>query len=200
MSGSAQDELIAACQRGDKRAFEELFLQHYERVYRMGLRYTGNTQEAEDITQDVFVKVLRDLIQFKGGSKFHTWLYRVTLNVCRDKERQRLRYYRQYADTSVDGEGAADGADRDMNLEKVSKNQRWQMDTQELLQYALSQLSPKLRTVIILKHIEELSLLDISGILNCSLGTVSSRLNRGRTRLRDILSKMAVDRTYLQKA
>ncbi len=94
----------------------------------------------------------------------------------------------------------ANGANTGISLVTAPMHQRGQGDTQKLLQNALSRLSPKLRTVIILKHMEELSLLDISGILNCSTGTVSSRLNRGRTRLRDILSKMAVDRSYLQEA
>lgn len=200
MSGLAQDELLAACQDGDKRAFKELFVQYHERVYRMGLRYTGNIQDAEDITQDVFVKVLRNINHFKGGSSFYTWLYRITINVCRDKERRRLRHYKQYVVTSLEGVGAAIGANMDFSLMKASMNQHWQSDTQKMLQYALSRLSPKLRTTIILKHIEELSLLEISAILNCSPGTVSSRLNRGRTRLSDILRKMGVDRTYLQEA
>ncbi|MCH7574410.1 MAG: sigma-70 family RNA polymerase sigma factor [Candidatus Marinimicrobia bacterium] len=193
MNRFTQAGLITACQNGDERGFEELFQQYHERVYRVGLRYTGNIQEAEDVTQDVFVKVFKEIIRFKGYSNFYTWLYRITVNICRDKERWQSRRY--LLDKSINGGWrSGDG------IEKETLEMQWQTETQKMLQNALHQLSPKLRTVIILKHIEELSLVEISQVLDCSQGTVSSRLNRGRARLRDILGKMGLDRTYLQGA
>lgn len=200
MSEAKHDELIIACKNGDARAYERLFLSYHERVYRVGLRYMGNTQEAEDVTQDVFLKVFKDINRFRGNSNFYTWLYRITVNICLDRERQRQRMRKHTSELTINMDPVTDGRATGTRIDEDIARIEWQSDAQKMLQKALSRLSPKLRTVIILKHIEELSLHEISKILNCSMGTISSRLNRGRIRLRDALLHMGVDHAYIQES
>ncbi len=200
MDNLNQDELLEACQKGSESAFRQLFEQYHRQVLHLAFRFSGNIQEAEDIAQEVFLKVFKEIANFQGTSSFYTWLYRITVNVCLDKNRQRQRREKYHAKVNLEihGHGVGEVAlDQGSNaLEK----QVWHTELQQMLQAALNQIKPKLRVVIVLKHIQGLSLKEVAQILGCAEGTVSSRLNRGRMQLRRTLSRMGIDETYFQGA
>lgn len=188
--------LLNACQRGDEDAYRLLFEEYHQRVFHVAFRFCGNIQEAEDITQEVFLKVFRDVSNFRGDSGFFTWLYRITVNVCLDNNRSRQRREKHLAEenTSMDllkDTAAEHGRD-------PSSHQIWQDELQQNLQTALNQMNPKLRTVIVLNHLQGLSYQELAKIIGCSKGTISSRLNRARRQLKRILSHMGIDETYFQ--
>lgn len=179
--------MLAACQNGSDDAFRKLFEQYHKRVLHIAYRLSGNIQEAEDITQEVFIKVFKEINKFQAAASFYTWLYRITVNLCLDKKRKRQRREKYHANSGLDSVNN--------NLDQ----QIWQDEIQQILQIALTQIKPKLRTVIVLKDIEGLSYGEVAQIVGCSEGTISSRLNRGRKRLKTILFQMGLDKTYLQE-
>lgn len=176
----AADDLIVSCQQGDRDAFRELFEMHKDRVYLIALHFTGNESTASDIVQQVFLKLLRDIGKFHFQAEFTTWLYRIVANACFDERRFWKRWVQYDSDapefdivTTISPEANL------ANDEKIGEVMR-----------AVNQLSPRLRMVVILKYVEELSYLEIGRILGCSMGTVASRLNRAHKALAERLSHL----------
>ncbi|HEY0099122.1 MAG TPA: sigma-70 family RNA polymerase sigma factor [Pyrinomonadaceae bacterium] len=163
--------VVASCQQGDREAFRLLFETHKDKVYSIALYFFGGDSAlAADITQQVFLKLFTRISQFRHQSEFTTWLYRLTTNTCIDEQRKRRRFSplpdTLPTQTATQGMPAAEA--RFMRLE-VSDSVR----------DAIATLKPKLRIAILLKYFEELSYEEIAVVLNCSKGTVASRLNRG---------------------
>lgn len=177
-----EERLLEACQRGSEDAFRQLFDRYHKGVLHLALAFSGNIQDAEDITQEVFVKVFRKIASFRRASSFYTWVYRITVNVCLDENRKRQRRQKHHAKV----------------LDEHDLHEQGDSSYQEILRLALRRMKPKLRTVIILNHLQGLSHKEVAEIVGCAEGTVSSRLNRARTQLKKILSQMGVDRTYFQ--
>lgn len=167
-------QLIAACQRGDRRAFQQLFELYKDRVYSIAVHYfNGDEGLARDTTQQVFLKLFAKIHQFHYEANFNTWLYRVVANACVDEQRRRRKFV------------AVEEATETIHL-NVRAEQHRDIERHELavaVQAAISELRPKLRLPIILKYIEGLSYEEIAVSLGCSMGTVASRLNRGHRAL-----------------
>ena len=196
---SSQDELLVECQQGSEDAFRELFKQYHERVLHIACRMCGNIQEAEDVTQEVFLNVFKELNKFREAASLFTWLYRITINLCLDKRRKRQRREKYQVNTDLNSENTlSEKANSDEGMQTWD-HQIWQDEIQNLLQTALSQIKPKLRTVIVLKDIEGLTYGEVAQVVECSEGTISSRLNRGRKQFKKLLSKMGVDEKYFQE-
>ncbi len=162
-------DLFAACRRGDREAFHVLFETYKDRVYSFALRFFGDESLAADLTQDVFVKLYRRLNDFRGDSKFETWLYRVVANACIDDLRKRRRYLPWLTDghpSQVSG--------RNVPEENAAKRQ-----AAHAVNAAISKLTPTLRVPILLRYMEGLSYEEIGEVLELSPGTIASRLNRG---------------------
>lgn len=195
----SHEELLAACQKGSEDAFSELFEQYHKRVLHVAYRLCGNIQEAEDITQEVFLKVFKGISNFHAAATFFTWLYRITVNLCLDKKRKRQRREKYDANAGLDsGSNNFDQAVSNESTHALDQ-EIWQDELQEMLQRALNKIKPKLRTVIVLKDIEGLSYREVAQIVDCSEGTISSRLNRGRKQLKNILSQLGIDEAYFQE-
>ncbi len=127
-SGGSRDDIIGACQRGDSEAFAQLFEAHKDRVYSIALRFFGDSATAMDIAQDVFVKLLSRIGDFRGESRFETWLYRMAANACLDHRRRLVRWAPFVSDV-VDlmkskGEGALDGLLREEFQGGVQRSDR----------------------------------------------------------------------------
>lgn len=199
MDKPSQDELLVACQKGNRDAFRKLFEQYHKRVLHIAFRLCGNIQEAEDITQEVFLKVFKEITNFHAASSFFTWLYRITVNLGLDKSRKHQRREKYHANDGLDS--ANNNFDEAISIEDTHtlSQQIWQNEIQQLLQKALTQIKPKFRTVIVLKDIEGLPYREVALIVGCSEGTISSRLNRGRKQLKNLLSQMGVDKEYFQE-
>ena len=188
LGGSESDErtLVAAAQGGDRAARKAIYQLYHERVYTLVFYSTQDRVVAEDLTQTVFLKVFRALPQFRHESRLATWIYRVALN-------ESLNHNRRGGGRYVPLEAILGSGDEiDAAPPPDSRHERDQR--RAIIQQAVMDLSPKLRAVVVLKYVEGLSYDEIAQVLNCSPGTVASRLNRalgsleGRLRpLRNIL-------------
>ncbi|MGI9108285.1 MAG: RNA polymerase sigma factor [Pyrinomonadaceae bacterium] len=162
--------VVESCQGGDREAFRLLFETHKDKVYSIALYFFGGDAAlAADTTQQVFLKLFTRIGQFRHQAEFTTWLYRLTTNTCIDEQRKRRRFYPFPAPVSGTRVHALPAAE-----------QRYQrIEIADSVREAIGALKPKLRITILLKYFEELSYEEIGTILNCSTGTVASRLNRG---------------------
>jgi RNA polymerase sigma-70 factor (ECF subfamily) len=165
-------QVIAACQLGDRTALHRLFDVYKDRVYSIALySIGGDPAAAADITQQVFLKVMTRISQFRGDSEFTTWLYRLVVNTCHDERRKQSRFVPL---TELDSRSArADSPRANYARTEVSEH----------VQAVVAELKPKLRWPILLKYVEGLSYEEIASVLGCSKGTVASRLNRGHKAL-----------------
>ena len=173
----AIDALIQRCLAGDQQAWEEIVRQHRRKVFNIAYKFTGKHDEAEDLTQDIFLKIFRSLHTFDRRANFQTWLVSVSRNLCIDHYRS-VRKERETIDRDVDaGElmPAAPGQTAYQALE--------QRDRVDLLRKAMAELPPTLREAVVKRDIQELSYQEIADQLNLPEGTVKSRINRGRTEL-----------------
>lgn len=164
--------------------WDEIVRDHSSRVYRLAYRLTGNAHDAEDLTQDVFVRVFRSLSSYRPGT-FEGWLHRITTNLFLDSARrkQRIRF-------DALPEDAADRLrGREPTPELVLHDQMLDHDIQK----ALDALPPDFRAAVVLCDIEGLSYEEVAATLGIKLGTVRSRIHRGRTQLRDALEHRAPD-------
>jgi RNA polymerase sigma-70 factor (ECF subfamily) len=164
-----EERLIAACQQGDREAFRLLFEAYKDKVYSIALHFLdGDTASAEDITQDVFVRLFTRIGQFRRESEFATWLYRLVANACLDERRRRRRF--------VLGDVAGEAAEQAAG--QGDEEPFLQFEIADTVKEAIAELSPKLRVTVLLKYFEELSYEEMASALGCSTGTVASRLNR----------------------
>lgn len=182
-------QLVQNCLRGEGPAWEELVRRHTRRIYNLCYRFTGNSVEAEDLTQEVFLKVYRTLGSYRavhGG--FTTWMTSVTRNLLIDHYR---RTKRDRQTSSLDDE-----AHRfDDTLESPARKPDQIAATRELsaqVQHALGKLSPELREAVILRDLQGLEYREIQDVLEVPEGTVKSRINRGRIELARMLEQMGV--------
>lgn len=178
--------MVTRAKKGDLKAFEILVKRHQNQVYNLICYLMGQDQEAEDLTQEVFIKIYRAIKGFRFRSNFNTWLYRITVNTVYDRLRQRPKYPLQSLDEPIqteEGEITRQIPARSPSpLEIIATK-----ELQEKISKALDSLSVKLRTIFVLREIEDLSYKEIASILGCSRGTVKSRLYRARMELRKLL-------------
>lgn len=186
-------ELAARCLAGDAAAWEHLARTQHRRIYGICYRFTGSQTEAEDLTQEVFLKMYRNLGSFdptKGG--FTTWLTTLTRNLLVDNyRRSRLERASDSLDESVDGED--EGPSRAERLADSRPGQEHHVAGLELraqIQAALKQVSPELREAVILRDLEDMDYKDIAEVLGVPQGTVKSRISRGRSELARLLKGM----------
>ena len=159
------EELVRRAAVGDREAFAVLFDRYAPRVYRTALRITGDAAEADDATQEVFLRLHDQLHRFEERSSFSTWIYRVTVNLAIDRTRTKARR-----------PGSIDGVDAQAPDSATAPAERG--DLERAVIAALAGLSEKLRTALVLRYLEDLSYEEIADVLECSIGTVKSRLAR----------------------
>ncbi len=177
-------DLVAACrQPGDERferAFEELFVRYRERVYAIAFRVTGNAVDALDVVQESFALLFRKLHGFRGGSLFSTWLFRIVVNCSIDSRRKREA---TRMPSLLDEEPAAQLIDE----EHDPRDHAAVRELGDQVQEAISTLSPKLRVILALRYLEDMSYDDLAATLGLSLGTVKSRLARAHLALETVV-------------
>jgi RNA polymerase sigma-70 factor, ECF subfamily len=165
---------------GSREALAELFRRYRRDVYEIAYRFTSNVDDALEVTQEVFMKLIESLETFRRGSRFFTWLYRIAVNQAIDHLRRRKRRAMVPLDEDAH-ESAGRGNDPVERAEQTEFTER--------LTRALEQLSQKHRTVIVLHSLENLSYREIAQIVGCSTGTVMSRLFYARKRLAEVLGE-----------
>ena len=179
-------DLVQLAQKGDMAAFEELVARHRDKVYARAFSMMRNEEEALDLSQDAWVKGWQRLAQFQGDSSFATWMTRIVINLCLDQLR---RLKRKRADSLEAIEEESGGIERQMPVTQV--NPTAGLERAELrarIDRALGQLSAEHRTVLVLHEFEQMDYKQIAKQMNCSIGTVMSRLFYARRRLASLLA------------
>jgi RNA polymerase sigma-70 factor (ECF subfamily) len=175
------ERVIEACQQGDRAAFQILFETYKDKVFSIAVYSSGGDRApADDVTQQIFLKLFTAIRQFRGDSEFTTWLYRLVVNACLD-ERRRRRKLLPWGETV---------AMTKPSEKKPQEKQYARREVSAAVQQAIGELKPKFRLPILLKYIEGLSYEEIASVMGCSKGTVASRLNRGHSQLAKRLSHL----------
>lgn len=196
---AAERELIRMAQQGDQEALERLLTQNQDLIYRTALKFTAGREEAaQELAQEVMISVFRHIGQFRGQSRFSTWLYRIACNLGKNRyvveNRERARY------TSLDHSA---GSDEDDNARPMNFEDERAVDpraaasggeTLAVLKERLELLEPEWREVIVLRFFEDLSYEEIAETLEVPIGTVKSRINRARRALRDVMKDVLAER------
>jgi len=179
-----QSQFIIDLQAGDQKAFE-LLVAHYERpIVRFLYRYLGNSEEAKEVCQDVFLKIFRGIPHFQNNCSLKTWIYRITLNAVLNEKR---RWYQRLRDRFVGLESVSRTRwdslpDPEMSLTLNERSRR--------VSIALRRMSPDHRAVLILRDLEGFSYLEVAASLGLALGTVKSRIARARKEMKDAIQDL----------
>jgi RNA polymerase sigma-70 factor (ECF subfamily) len=184
-----EDAILASARQGDQEAFAELVRLYERRVYNLAYRMTNNADDAWDISQEVFLRVHAALPKFRGDSSFSTWLYRIAANVCLDELRRRKRQEAVSLDEPLrvaEGELVRQTAGNEPDPERVLE----QADLRQAVAKCIKRLPAEYRMAIILRDLQGFSYQEIALQLDCSLGTVKSRINRGRQALKEMFTAL----------
>ncbi|MDQ0999834.1 RNA polymerase sigma-70 factor (ECF subfamily) [Neobacillus niacini] len=171
--------------KGDQDAFADIVEIYSNSIYQLGYRMLGNRHEAEDIAQEAFIRAYVNIKSFNQDLKFSTWLFRIATNLCIDRIRKKKPDY--HLDAEVSGTDGLTMYSQLASDSPLPENELESLELQESVQKEILKLPEKYRSVIVLKYIEELSLNEISEILDLPLGTVKTRIHRGREALRQQL-------------
>jgi RNA polymerase sigma-70 factor, ECF subfamily len=178
------DSLIEQCLSGDQVAWETIVRQNWRKVFNVAYKFVGKHDEAEDLTQDIFLKIFKALKTFDRRANFQTWIISISRNLCIDHYRS-VRKERQTIAREVDT-GDLQPASRDRTPYAAAEHQ----DLRETLREALQTLPLTLRTAVVLRDLQELSYQEIADRLELPEGTVKSRINRGRLELARQLKRL----------
>jgi RNA polymerase sigma-70 factor (ECF subfamily) len=193
--GKESDEvdLIDKARAGDQAAFRRLVEKYQRRVYSMALGMVKDTDEARDIVQETFLKAYQHLSTFHGQAGFFTWLYRITMNLCIDRARRKARVGKVEFDETADAEEAGDSGISPRRLGFDPAHALRDREIREHLNEAMARLSPTHRAVLLLREVDGLAYRDIAEVMQCSEGTVMSRLFHARKRMQEMLRPIVED-------
>ena len=176
--GSTDQQLVSRVQQGDKRAFDLLVLKYQYRVHAIVGRFIRDSHEVEDVTQEAFLKAYRALPRFRGDSQFYTWLFRIAVNTAKNYLVSRSRRPPS-SDVNLDDAEFYAGSEQLKDL-GTPENQLFRDELEAVINKAIEELPEDLRTAVTLREYEGLSYEDIAGVMDCPVGTVRSRIFRGR--------------------
>lgn len=178
------EELVARSKTGDLQAFDELVCRYERKIYTLAYRMFGNYHDANDLAQEAFLRAFQSIKGFRGDSSFYTWLCRIATNVCRDELRKRYRVSVESLDEEVnigDWEIKKQIPTANPGPAELYERQELQHELQDLI----NTLTPEFRMALILRDIQGQSYEEIAEQLECSLGTVKSRISRARSYLKE---------------
>ncbi|WP_221569339.1 MULTISPECIES: RNA polymerase sigma factor SigW [Bacillaceae] len=180
--------LVRSVKKGDQKAFEELVEIYKDKVYHIVYRMLGNVHESEDIAQEAFVRAYIHIEKYNEAHKFSTWLYRIATNLTIDRIRKKKPDY--YLDAELAGGEGLTLYSQIAVAEQLPEEKVETFELQDRIQKEIMHLPPKYRSAIALKYLEELSLKEISDILQIPVSTVKTRIHRGREALRKRLKDL----------
>ena len=187
-SHGEEDALVTALSQGSEDAYEILIQRYQQPVYSLVCRLLNDPADAPDIVQEVFLKIFRNIGAFRGNSSLKTWIYRIAVNEAYNHRRWFCRHQRQEVALGAE-EGTANCTVAVADPGRSPFEQAADRETRALVEQALEKLNPKFRAAVVLRDIEDLNYEDIATVLDVSLGTVKSRIMRGREALRRILEE-----------
>jgi len=176
-SNDAIEALIRRCLRGDQAAWEAIVRQYWRKVFNTAYKFVGRHEQAEDLTQEIFLKIFKSLDTFDRRANFQTWLISVSRNLCIDHYR-RVRKERETIDHQVDANELSPISHEPSPMAGLERR-----DRVSLLRHAMAKLPDTLRTAVLMRDIQEMTYQEIADSLRLPEGTVKSRINRGRTEL-----------------
>jgi RNA polymerase sigma-70 factor (ECF subfamily) len=174
---SPTDVLIERCLAGDQAAWDQIVRQHWRKVFNLAYKFVGRHDEAEDLTQDIFLKIFRALHTFDRRANFQTWLISISRNLCIDHYRS-VRKERETMARDVDASTLMP-----VSRERSPHGELEQIDLRKRIREALAELPETLREAVVLRDLQEFSYQEIADKLGLPEGTVKSRINRGRLEL-----------------
>jgi len=179
-------ELLERCRAGDETAFDDLVVRHQQRAFNVAFQLLRDREDAAEVAQDAFVSIYRNIGDFRGECEFTTWLHQIVVNLARNKHRW---WRRRGREASVSLDNPVTTADGEMPLQVAATTDTPDVQTVkaefvELLSRRMDELPRKLREVLVLRNVENMSYEQIAVALDCSVGTVKSRIARGRAALR----------------
>lgn len=180
--------IIQDVKKGDQQAFAELVELYKDKVYQISYRMVGNVHEAQDIAQEAFLRAYMNIETYDVDRKFSTWLFRIVTNLSIDRLRKKKPDY--YMDQEVDGTTGLTLSSQIAATDELPEDQVITYELQDWIQGEILNLPSKYRSAIILKYIEDLSLKEISDVLDLPIATVKTRIHRGREALRKRLSNV----------
>lgn len=181
---------VRAVQAGDMAAFDQLVIKHKDKLFNMVYWLLGDYQEANDCSQEIFIKVLKSIKKFRFESSFSTWLYRIAINTCKNRLKSSAYRWKKKTVPLENPESSKDG-NLSYEIQNGSLSPANQLEKKErlvMIQKAINALSEEQNRVIVLRDIQGLSYQEISDVTGLNLGTVKSRLARARTALRKNLA------------
>lgn len=185
MDASREERLISHAVVGDSAAFSELMTLHERRMYAVALRICANREDAQDCLQDAMLRIYRSLGSFKGQSSFSTWVYRITMNTCLDELRRRKSRNATSLDNLLDNGWSPSDNDNAPEKYAMASEQRRVIDR------AIAELPEDMRSAVVLRDVQGFSYDEIAEMLEANIGTIKSRISRGREKLRLILRENA---------
>ena len=186
---------------GCKESFEQLYEMFSKKIFNLCYRMFNSHEEASDLTQEIFIKVYRSIDKFRGESNFYTWLYTIALNTCRNRKEKvsRIAKLETKLGISEDGQDLIDSLFADP---RTSEHPSHRLESEELRAWVtdgISRLPAKYSEILVMKDINAMNYQDIANALECSLGTVKSRLNRARNMLKEKLESSRNVSEMMQK-
>ncbi|HOZ21439.1 MAG TPA: sigma-70 family RNA polymerase sigma factor [bacterium] len=186
LSQLSDEELIQRFQEGDQYAFDLIVHRYKDALFNFTYRYLGNSQEAEDVVQETFLRIFRNRFAYRQIAKFSTWIYTIAGNLAKTELRKRKRRRQVYtSDMGFD--------DKEFEIVDTKADTEREVDsmlTEKLIQAAIDKLPERFRKVILLVDVQELSYEEVSKIMRVPLGTVKSRVNRARLKLQGMLQEL----------
>ncbi|HLK67329.1 MAG TPA: sigma-70 family RNA polymerase sigma factor [Bryobacteraceae bacterium] len=190
--------LIESLREGSERAYEELLTRFQQPVYTLALRLLNDSSEASDVVQEVFLKVFRNIGSFRGQSTLKTWIYRITVNEAHNTRRWFFRHRRREVELDTDPEEVRSWKDVIPDRNRSPFDVAFDGEQHLMIEAALARINPIFREAVVLRDITDQSYDEIAEILGVSLGTVKSRILRGREALRDELESSLKARPALR--
>jgi RNA polymerase sigma-70 factor (ECF subfamily) len=191
LEGGAEGDdqrLIELLRAGSERAYEELLARFQQPVYTLSYRLLNNPSEACDVVQEVFLKVFRNIDHFRGQSSLKTWIYRITVNEAHNARRWFFRHRRREVELDTDPRETRDWKETIADGGRSPFDVVFDREQAGIIEAALERINPVFREAVVLRDITDLSYEEIAEVLAVSLGTVKSRILRGREALRDELA------------
>lgn len=190
----SEDEsaFVARLVARDEAAFNQLVVQYERRVFALVFRMLGRREEAEDLAQEVFVQVFKAIDQFRGDSKLSTWIYRIAVNLCKNRTKYlSRRQVGEQDDVDAMAERAPLSAAKGVSVGDISRPDELVegMQLEVIVKHAISQIDPEFREVLILRDVEDMAYEEIAAVTGLPDGTVKSRIHRARGQLRALVEK-----------
>jgi RNA polymerase sigma-70 factor, ECF subfamily len=182
-----EQRLVRLARKGDTRAFAEIVDLYKDKIFHLAYRMLSNRHEAEDVVQDTFLRVYRNLDRYDETQKFSTWIYRIGTNLCIDRLRKRKPNYS--LDAEMNDQEGIDGYAMIPSDDRTPETYLLVSETQKMVHEAIESLPAKYKTVMVLRYLKDMSLQEISDVLDMPVTTIKTRVHRGREFLRKKLER-----------